>query len=248
MLGAGFVKSIVRIAALTALCAAAPVMAAPQETLGAWRDYALQGLAPDFDWARNDARPAAEPTVLSVAFAAWLEGEGLIDPPGIFEGARARLARFLNARAAQEIIFTRGTTESINLVAYSFLRPTFLLEARARFARREITPAQLREVEDRAIAEIVRFQQDVGLKAINNRNTWDLYGPHVRLGFANKPIVTMRDTPVDEWDLTEAMSLVHYVFPNVSISGQPNRLTMVSILLPSVCDPLKSRLCRPSGR
>lgn len=69
MLGAGFVKSIVRIAALTALCAAAPVMAAPQETLGAWRDYALQGLAPDFDWARNDARPAAEPTVLSVAFA-----------------------------------------------------------------------------------------------------------------------------------------------------------------------------------
>ena len=76
-------------------------------------------------------------------------------------------------------------------------------------------------------------RDNIGLKAINNRNTWDLYGPHVRLGFANKPIVTMRDTPVDEWDLTEAMSLVHYVFPNVSISGQPNRLTMVSILLPT---------------
>ncbi len=36
---------------------------------------------------------------------------------GAYEGARARLARFLNARAAQEIIFTRGTTEGINLVA-----------------------------------------------------------------------------------------------------------------------------------
>ena len=34
-----------------------------------------------------------------------------------FEAARARAARFLNARSADEIIFTRGTTESINLVA-----------------------------------------------------------------------------------------------------------------------------------
>jgi cysteine desulfurase/selenocysteine lyase len=34
-----------------------------------------------------------------------------------FEGARARAARFLNAAHAEEIIFTRGTTESINLVA-----------------------------------------------------------------------------------------------------------------------------------
>ena len=34
-----------------------------------------------------------------------------------YEGARERLARFINARAAQEIIFTRGTTEGINLVA-----------------------------------------------------------------------------------------------------------------------------------
>ena len=50
----------------------------------------------------------------------------------------------------------------------SFLRPPFLLEARARFARHEIDARQLREVEDRAIAEIVRFQQDVGLKAITD--------------------------------------------------------------------------------
>ncbi len=34
-----------------------------------------------------------------------------------YEGARERVARFINARAAQEIIFTRGTTEGINLVA-----------------------------------------------------------------------------------------------------------------------------------
>jgi cysteine desulfurase/selenocysteine lyase len=40
-----------------------------------------------------------------------------------FEAARERVRRFLNARSVREIIFTRGTTESINLVAQSFARP-----------------------------------------------------------------------------------------------------------------------------
>jgi len=40
-----------------------------------------------------------------------------------FEGARERVRRFLNARSTREIIFTRGTTESINLVAQSYARP-----------------------------------------------------------------------------------------------------------------------------
>jgi cysteine desulfurase/selenocysteine lyase len=34
-----------------------------------------------------------------------------------FEAARARAARFINARRTEEIVFTRGTTEGINLVA-----------------------------------------------------------------------------------------------------------------------------------
>src|SRR5438876_3645289 len=34
-----------------------------------------------------------------------------------FEAARARAAKYLNARSADEIIFTRGTTEGLNLVA-----------------------------------------------------------------------------------------------------------------------------------
>jgi cysteine desulfurase/selenocysteine lyase len=39
-----------------------------------------------------------------------------------YERARGRVARFLNARAPSEIVFTRGTTEAINLVAASFTR------------------------------------------------------------------------------------------------------------------------------
>ena len=35
----------------------------------------------------------------------------------------------------------------------------------------------------------------IGEKAITNRNTYDLFGPHVRIGFANKPIHEIRDRP-----------------------------------------------------
>ncbi len=50
----------------------------------------------------------------------------------------------------------------------SFLRPQYLLEARAQKAKGEITAEQLRAVEDKAIAEIVKFQQDVGLHSITD--------------------------------------------------------------------------------
>ncbi|MCM3039815.1 cysteine desulfurase [Paenibacillus motobuensis] len=39
-----------------------------------------------------------------------------------YEGARAKVARFIHAERVEEIIFTRGTTSSINLVASSYAR------------------------------------------------------------------------------------------------------------------------------
>ena len=50
----------------------------------------------------------------------------------------------------------------------SFLRPKYLLEAREQAAKGSITPERLREVEDKAIIEIIRFQEDVGLKSITD--------------------------------------------------------------------------------
>ncbi len=40
-----------------------------------------------------------------------------------YEGARSKVREFLNASSDKEIVFVRGATEAINLVAQSFLRP-----------------------------------------------------------------------------------------------------------------------------
>jgi 5-methyltetrahydropteroyltriglutamate--homocysteine methyltransferase len=50
----------------------------------------------------------------------------------------------------------------------SFLRPAYLLEAREQKARGVITGEQLRAVEDRAITEVVKFQEDIGLQSITD--------------------------------------------------------------------------------
>jgi cysteine desulfurase / selenocysteine lyase len=41
---------------------------------------------------------------------------------GQYEAARERIAAFINAPSARQVIFTRNTTESINLVAYTWGR------------------------------------------------------------------------------------------------------------------------------
>ncbi len=40
----------------------------------------------------------------------------------LYEGARESIAKFINAPSARQVIYTRNTTESINLVAYSWAR------------------------------------------------------------------------------------------------------------------------------
>jgi 5-methyltetrahydropteroyltriglutamate--homocysteine methyltransferase len=57
----------------------------------------------------------------------------------------------------------------------SLLRPKALHEARARRAKGEITAEQLKEVEDREIARVIKKQEEVGLQAITDgefRRSW----------------------------------------------------------------------------
>ena len=60
----------------------------------------------------------------------------------------------------------------------SLLRPPRLLQARERAKRGEITPAQLRSVEDAAIRDVVMMQQNVGLQGITDgefrRSSWHM--------------------------------------------------------------------------
>ena len=50
----------------------------------------------------------------------------------------------------------------------SFLRPKFLLDAREQFWNQDISSEQLREVENRAIRDIVKFQENLGLEGITD--------------------------------------------------------------------------------
>src|SRR3954453_10898769 len=60
----------------------------------------------------------------------------------------------------------------------SLLRPENLLDARARYAAGEIDAAELRGVEDEAVADVVRLQEDVGLRTATDgefrRATWHM--------------------------------------------------------------------------
>jgi nitrite reductase/ring-hydroxylating ferredoxin subunit len=75
-------------------------------------------------------------------------------------------------------------------------------------------------------------RNSIGVRSITNRNTYDFFGPHVRVGFAGKGIVDYDPNDPGPPPYGELMSLVHYAFPNVSISGGHHGTLMMSRLLP----------------
>ena len=66
-----------------------------------------------------------------------------------YEGARARVARFIGAPSPREVVFTKNVTEAINLVAYAWGRAN-LRDGRRRAAHRDGAPRQPRPVADAA--------------------------------------------------------------------------------------------------
>lgn len=75
-------------------------------------------------------------------------------------------------------------------------------------------------------------RKTIGAKSITNRNTYDFFGPHMRIGFANKGITAFAETAADAVDVPASMSLVQYIFPNVSISGGHHDTIQLSRLFP----------------
>ena len=84
-----------------------------------------------------------------------------------FEAARARAAAFINARSADEIVFTRGATEGINLVAQSWgakhLRPGDVLLLTEMEHHSNIVPWQLLAQRAGARLAFLPVTGDIGL-------------------------------------------------------------------------------------
>ncbi|MCC7353456.1 MAG: cysteine desulfurase [Anaerolineae bacterium] len=81
-----------------------------------------------------------------------------------YEGARAKIARFVNARSPKEIIYTRNATEAINLVAYAWglanLRPGVRVVSTEMEHHSNIVPWQLVTQQAGAGLSYVPFDED----------------------------------------------------------------------------------------
>jgi cysteine desulfurase/selenocysteine lyase len=94
-----------------------------------------------------------------------------------YEGARAKVARFLNAADQREVVFVRGTTEAINLVAQGFgrrlLSPGDEVLVTGLEHHSNIVPWQLLREERGVVLSVVPFEDDgdVRLEEIEKRLT-----------------------------------------------------------------------------
>ena len=81
-----------------------------------------------------------------------------------YEGARDKIANFVNIKNRQELIFVRGTTEAINLVAYAWGRPHInegdIIVTTEYEHHSNIVPWQLLTQEKRAKLEYIGMNDD----------------------------------------------------------------------------------------
>ena len=68
-----------------------------------------------------------------------------------YEGARAKIARYINAKDTREVIFVRGTTEGINLVTSTWGRSRRITATRRPTAS---SSGALAKLSDRALASV----------------------------------------------------------------------------------------------
>ena len=93
-----------------------------------------------------------------------------------FEAARDRAARFIQARSPEEIIFTRGTTESINLVAYAWgsksIKAGDVILLTEMEHHSNIVPWQLLAERTGAKVRYLPICGDIGLLDLNRVDEW----------------------------------------------------------------------------
>ncbi len=99
-----------------------------------------------------------------------------------YEAARGKVRDFIRAPSSEEIVFTRGTTEAINLVAQSYLRPRVREGDEILISQMEhhsnIVPWQLVREQTGAVLKVVPINErgEIELEPFS-----DLLGPRTRL-------------------------------------------------------------------
>jgi cysteine desulfurase / selenocysteine lyase len=88
----------------------------------------------------------------------------------MYEQARVKIAKFVNAQSAHQIIYTRNTTESINLVAYTWARANLKQDDLVILTEMEhhsnLVPWQMLQVERGIVLEFIPVTED-GLLDLN---------------------------------------------------------------------------------
>ncbi len=133
-----------------------------------------------------------------------------------FEAAREKVARFLNAPAAKQIIWTRGTTESINLVAASWgrvnLQPGDRILVSAMEHHSNIVPWQLIAQATGAKVESIPVDASGSINMQAFEHMLDAHVKMVAVGHVSNAMGTIN--PIDK-----IIPLAHAVGARVLIDG-----------------------------
>jgi cysteine desulfurase/selenocysteine lyase len=101
-----------------------------------------------------------------------------------YEGARAKVARFINAPTDREIVFTRNASEAINLVAYTWglanLKPGDEVVLSVAEHHSNLVPWQLVAARTGAVLRFVRLTTD-GTQELDVASLDDLVTPRTKL-------------------------------------------------------------------
>jgi cysteine desulfurase / selenocysteine lyase len=93
-----------------------------------------------------------------------------------FEAARNRAAKFINARSQDEIVFTRGTTEGVNLIAQAWgsknIRPGDKILLTEMEHHSNIVPWQLLAARSGAEIRFLPVTGDIGLLDLTRLDEW----------------------------------------------------------------------------
>ena len=100
----------------------------------------------------------------------------------MYEQAREKIARFINAPSAQQVIYTRNTTESINLVAYTWaranLKPGDMIVLTEMEHHSNLVPWQILAAEKGVVLEFIQVTEE-GLLNIDSYRALLERGPRM---------------------------------------------------------------------